>query len=96
VLQTTSQLVDAYKALMEIVKENPKAINATDPDAIRERQFAAEYLDETPNSARSVAIKKRIIDGSRSYLEKRQVNTALLFVFGKPLEDTCILIISNI
>ncbi|KAH0558466.1 hypothetical protein GP486_004879, partial [Trichoglossum hirsutum] len=48
--QTTSQLVDAYKALIEIVKENSKAINVTDPDAIRERQFAADYLDETPNS----------------------------------------------
>jgi len=82
---------------MEIVKENPKAVNTTDPDAIRERQFAAEYLDETPNSARSVAIKKRIIDGSRNYLEKRQVNTTLpLFIFGNPLEETPILTISNI
>ncbi|KAI9861990.1 MAG: hypothetical protein M1813_005061 [Trichoglossum hirsutum] len=68
--QTTSQLIDAYKALVEIVKENPKAINVTDPDAIRERQFAADYLDETPNSTRSVTIKKRIIDGSRNFLEK--------------------------
>ncbi|KAH0543668.1 hypothetical protein FGG08_001983 [Glutinoglossum americanum] len=71
--QTTSQLVDAYKALSEIVKENPNAVNATDPDNIRERQFAADYLEESPNSARSVAIKKRIIDGSRSFLEKRRV-----------------------
>jgi nuclear pore complex protein Nup93 len=93
VVQTTTQLVDAYKALIEIVKENTKAVNVTDPDAIRERQFAAEYLDETANSAKSVAIKKRIIDGSRSYLEKRHVPQ---FIFGNPLEERPILTISNI
>jgi nuclear pore complex protein Nup93 len=70
--------VDAYKALIEITKENPKAVSVTDPDTIRERQFGTEYLDGTPNSARSVAIKKRIIDGSRTYLEKRRVNYSFI------------------
>jgi len=57
--------------LIEIVKENPNANNSTDPDAVKERQYADDYLDETRNSARAVAIRQRIIDGSRKTLEKQ-------------------------
>ena len=39
----------------------------------KERQFADEYLDEVPTSARSMNIRKRIIDGSRRCLEKSYV-----------------------
>ncbi|KAI9833687.1 MAG: hypothetical protein M1826_006778 [Phylliscum demangeonii] len=68
--QMTEHLIGAYKALAEIVGEDPMADNVTDPNAVRERQFAADYLDETPNSGRVMQVKKRIIDGSRRYLEK--------------------------
>lgn len=54
------QIGDAYKALREIAKEGQS----------RERQFAQDYLDEMPNSPRSVRVRRQIIDGSRSSLEK--------------------------
>jgi len=57
--ESPRQLADAYDALMEIAEEG-KA---------KERQYANDYLDETPNSAKSVKIRKRVIDGSRRYLE---------------------------
>ena len=53
------QLVEAYSALIQIVGEDTK-----------ERQLADDYLDESPNSAKSMKIRKTIIDGSRASLEK--------------------------
>ena len=61
--QSPKQLAHSYDALMEITGET----NA------KERQFADDYLDEVPNSARSMNIRKRIIDGSRRCLEKSYV-----------------------
>ena len=61
--QSPKQLADSYDALAEIVGES-KA---------KERQFADDYLDEVPNSAKSMNIRKRIIDGSRRCLEKSYV-----------------------
>ncbi|KAM0800284.1 Nup93/Nic96-domain-containing protein [Usnea florida] len=58
--ESPKQLADSYDALVQIVGESEA----------KERQFADEYLDEVPNSAKSVNIRKRIIDGSRRYLEK--------------------------
>ncbi|KAI9830453.1 MAG: hypothetical protein M1819_005705 [Sarea resinae] len=69
--ETTPQLIDAYQALIEIVNEKPASEDLSDPNTVRERQFADEYLDETPNSAKTIAIRKRIIDGSRRFLEKQ-------------------------
>ena len=54
------QLGDSYDALIEMTEES-KA---------KERQYAEDYLDEVPNSQRSIRIRKRIIDGSRACLEK--------------------------
>lgn len=56
---------------MSIVKECPEAVDFADPRAIKERQYADEYLDEMPNSAKSMNMRKRIIDGSRRALEKQ-------------------------
>lgn len=69
-IQITNKLVDSYKALVEIVQEPPLADNVADPNTVGERQFAEDYLDENPHSANSMRMKKRIIDGSRRYLEK--------------------------
>ncbi|KAI9820332.1 MAG: hypothetical protein M1827_005954 [Pycnora praestabilis] len=69
--ETTGQIINAYKALIEIVKENPNADSPSQPDAIKERQFADDYLDELPNSAKAIVIRKRTIDGSRHFLEKQ-------------------------
>ena len=57
--QSPKQLADSYDVLVEITSES-KA---------KERQFADEYLDEIPNSAKSMNIRKRILDGSRRCLE---------------------------
>lgn len=61
--QSPKQLADSYDALVEIVGESEA----------KERQFADDYLDEIPNSAKSMNIRKRIIDGSRRCLEKSYV-----------------------
>ncbi|KAK4678340.1 nuclear pore complex subunit [Podospora pseudoanserina] len=58
-------LVEAYDALREIVGEN-------DPDNLpRERQFARYYLDPNPSSANSIEMRKRILKGANTFLEKQ-------------------------
>lgn len=64
------QLFDAYWALVSIVQENGSVMNPSDPGAVRERQFSEDYLDETPNSRKAINLRKRIIEGSRSFLER--------------------------
>ena len=64
------QLIDAYKALIEITKEKRDPGTFKNPEVPKERQFADDYLDESPNSAKAISIRKRILDGSRRCLEK--------------------------
>ncbi|KAF2473206.1 NIC-domain-containing protein [Lindgomyces ingoldianus] len=69
--ENTDHFINAYAALISITGENrdPKGANvASNP---RERGFAQEYLDDQPNSASSVRTRKRILDGSRKFLEKK-------------------------
>ncbi|KAF2843260.1 NIC-domain-containing protein [Patellaria atrata CBS 101060] len=73
-LDNVAKLDDAYRALIEITGENPDIQRPSDPGAIRERQYFDEYLDESPNSARSISIRKRILNGSRRFLEKQFFN----------------------
>ena len=70
------QLVDAYSALIQIAGEG-KA---------KERQFADDYLDETPNSAKAMKIRKRNIDGSRRSLEQAFYNQLESLVAKNPKE----------
>ena len=74
--ESPRQLSDAYDALMEIVAES-KA---------KERQYADDYLDEIPNSARNIKIRKRIIDGSRRCLEKAFFDQLEVLVTKNPKE----------
>ena len=67
---TPSQLVDAYDALREITNENSQAVDRSDPAAIKERQYAATYLDEHSNTPKVIKLRRQILDGSRSHLEK--------------------------
>ncbi len=68
-VQAPMGLKNAYDALIEIT--NHSFSGSSDESKIAtERQFAESYLDENPNSARSINIRKRIINGSRSCLEK--------------------------
>lgn len=70
-IEDTSHFVNAYKALAEIVGEKPDTQRPSDPGAIRERQFAQDHLDDSPTSRSAFALRKRILDGSRSFLEKQ-------------------------
>ncbi|KAL8994163.1 MAG: hypothetical protein Q9169_005794 [Polycauliona sp. 2 TL-2023] len=65
------QLIDAFKALIEIVREPSNPQNANRTDVPKQRQFLNDYLDETPNSAKQTEIRKRILDGSRRSLEQQ-------------------------
>ncbi|KAK5052735.1 hypothetical protein LTR84_002601 [Exophiala bonariae] len=56
------QIVEAYRALREITKE--------DSQAVKERQYTDAYLDEANNSAKTFHLSKQILEGSRTYLEK--------------------------
>ncbi|KAL8790451.1 MAG: hypothetical protein Q9213_000603 [Squamulea squamosa] len=69
--ESPSQLIDAYKALIDIVREPSNPQNANQADAPKQRQFLHDYLDETPNSAKQVEIRKRILNGSRRSLEQQ-------------------------
>ncbi|KAI9802922.1 MAG: hypothetical protein M1825_002153 [Sarcosagium campestre] len=82
----TSQLVDAYKALIEIVGEDASALSVSDPTAVRERAFASDYLDEVPRSAKTIRLRKRIIDGSRRFLEKQFFQSLESLIAKSPRE----------
>lgn len=64
--------ISAYGALISITGELAEA-EASMPgsNTPKERGFGRDYLDEQPNSVHSVRMRKRIVDGSRKYLEKK-------------------------
>ncbi|KAK4547794.1 hypothetical protein LTR36_000752 [Oleoguttula mirabilis] len=68
--EDTSMLVNAYKALVKITGEDASKENVSDPGVIKERQYAAAYLDEIPNSRINIDVRKRVVNGSRDFLEK--------------------------
>ncbi|KAK4121792.1 Pentulose kinase [Parathielavia appendiculata] len=59
-------IVEAYRAMMEIVGEFPEA-----EETPRERQFAKMYLDPNPQSQNAVAMRKQILNGANAFLEKQ-------------------------
>lgn len=68
--QTPQHLLGAYKALRRITGETNAVQRPSDPGAIRERQYAKDYLDAT-DSGRSSEMRKRILTGAKAYLEER-------------------------
>ncbi|KAK7748079.1 nuclear pore complex subunit [Cytospora paraplurivora] len=64
-------LVDAYRATVHIVGENPDAgLPGADATA-SERQFSNAYLDPNTNSAGGLALRKRILAGANKFLEAK-------------------------
>ncbi|KAH6622865.1 Nup93/Nic96-domain-containing protein [Chaetomium tenue] len=59
-------LVEAYRAMMEIVGEFPEA-----EETPKERQYAKLYLDPNHHSANAVAMRKQILSGANAFLEKQ-------------------------
>ncbi|WEW59428.1 nuclear pore complex subunit [Emydomyces testavorans] len=75
------QLFEAYQALISITNESQNMVSFAEPGAIKERQFAQDYLDENVNSNESVRLRGRVIEGSRRYLEHafyREVENAIV------------------
>lgn len=68
--EDNSMLIHAYKALAQITGEDPTKENQSDPGAIKPRQYARDYLDDTANAKGPIAVRKRIINGSRTFLEQ--------------------------
>lgn len=68
----SEQFVLAYRALVSITGETNES-EASNPESNnpRPRSFVRDYLEEQPNSAASLRIRKRILDGSRTFLETR-------------------------
>ncbi|EGY17537.1 hypothetical protein VD0002_g7728 [Verticillium dahliae] len=64
-------IVEAYRAVSEIVGEDPEADTTINGATAKERQFAEMYMDESANSTNAVAMRKRILSGANSFLEKQ-------------------------
>ncbi|EIT77755.1 nuclear pore complex protein An-Nic96 [Aspergillus flavus] len=80
------QLFDAYHALISIVQETPNIVNTSDPGALKERQFSEDYLEEAPASRRAISLRKRIVDGSRTFLENLFYNEVESVIAKNPRE----------
>lgn len=59
-------VVDAYRAMMEIVGENPEK-----DEVPRERQYAKMYLDPSAQSANAINMRKQILSGANRFLERQ-------------------------
>lgn len=81
---TQQHLVDAYKAMKEIVRENPSVQRPSDPGAVKERQYTKSYLDDSPNSGTSLQMRKQILDGSRKFLEDSFYQTVCTTIAKNP------------
>jgi nuclear pore complex protein Nup93 len=68
----SDHFISAYGALISITGEKSEQ-EASNPGSNqpRERGFAKDYLDDQSNSVASVRMRKRILDGSRKFLEGR-------------------------
>lgn len=55
--------------MISITGESPQITSTSEPGAVKERRFAEDYLDEAPNSRRAMNLRKRIVEGSRVFLE---------------------------
>ncbi|KAH8820449.1 Nup93/Nic96-domain-containing protein [Xylogone sp. PMI_703] len=84
--QHSQELVKAYRALIEIIGENPTVESFSDAAAVKERQLADGYLDEIQNSQKRVKIKKMILRGSTRYLEKQFYEEMETLVAKNPRE----------
>jgi nuclear pore complex protein Nup93 len=85
-LQVPRQLFSAYQALIGIVNESPQILSPSEPGAIKERQYAEDYLEESSKSRNAIELKKRILEGSRSFLEKTFYNEVESAIAKNPRE----------
>jgi nuclear pore complex protein Nup93 len=84
--EDTTMLVNAFKALAEITGEDASKESWAEPGAIKPRHYACDYLDETANAKGPSSIRSRIINGSRSFLEKSYFGQVETTVVKSPRE----------
>lgn len=84
--EDNTMLVHAFKALAEITGEDASKDSWAEPGAIKPRQYARDYLDETPNAKGPSSIRSRIINGSRAFLEKSYFSQVETTVVKNPRE----------
>jgi nuclear pore complex protein Nup93 len=61
------ELTNAYNALIEMVGEGK------DGKKVKQRQFRDDYLEDSPHSSKTSAMKKTILDGAKRALETKYV-----------------------
>lgn len=79
-------VAEAYRVMIEIVGEDAEAETTINSATAKERQYAAMYLDENPNSAPSVEMRKRILHGSTAFLERQFLREVESLVAKHPHE----------
>ncbi|KAM0282814.1 hypothetical protein ACHAQH_002818 [Verticillium albo-atrum] len=79
-------IVEAYRAVSEIVGEDPEADTTINGATAKERQFAQMYMDESANSTNAVAMRKRILSGANSFLENQFLNEVESLIAKYPHE----------
>ncbi|KAK3672968.1 nuclear pore complex subunit [Recurvomyces mirabilis] len=84
--EDTSMLVSAYKALVSITGEDTSKDSLADPAVPKERQFARDYLEDNSRTKGSIAMRERILNGSRSYLERSFYSALKTTVAKNPRE----------
>ncbi|KAL8336417.1 hypothetical protein RB601_000298 [Gaeumannomyces tritici] len=80
------KLVEAYKAMVEVVGEDPDADPETPGATAKERQFAQSYIHAQPRSQEAVDLRKRILAGANRYLEKQALEEIENTIAKAPLE----------
>ncbi|OBT79120.1 hypothetical protein VF21_01816 [Pseudogymnoascus sp. 05NY08] len=82
----TEQVLNAYKAVVEIVGEHPDLRSFSEPNVVKERQFASAWTDEAPNSVAAIDLRKRILRGTARHLEKQCFQTMETLLAKNPRE----------
>ncbi|MBE7181280.1 MAG: hypothetical protein INR71_08740, partial [Terriglobus roseus] len=87
-LDTAQPIVQSYEALVAMTGEPPEPLRTSDPAALKERCFRDSYRDEgeSPNSARALEMRKRILNGSRKLLERQFYRSLTSAVDKNPRE----------
>ena len=84
--EDTSMLVHAYKALVQITSEDASKESLAEPEVVRERQYATAYLTDVPGAKDHIALRKRILNGSRKFLEQLYLTQLEAVVAKSPRE----------
>jgi nuclear pore complex protein Nup93 len=69
-IDNTPALVNSYEAIISVTQEPGEEKSFSDRGAVRERHFIKKYLQDDQKSLQSMDMRKRIINGSRTCLEK--------------------------